>query len=94
MTWQTMMRESIEMIGFLNTDITPTVAEPEPVVSVETCSLEEDLNILITRLREYSDPEGGEFSLGVETGMVRAADMLENLIRRHGDTKGEIGNGS
>lgn len=46
--------------------------------------LVEDLILLVEKLRAHSEPEDGDFSLGVEMGMNRAADMIENAIKRHG----------
>jgi len=43
----------------------------------------EDCRSLVEKLRTFMESEsGGEYALGVETGMQRAADMIENLIRR------------
>jgi len=33
------------------------------------------------------EDSAGDYALGVESGMQRAADMIENLIKRH--TKGD-----
>jgi hypothetical protein len=58
----------------------------EPVVE-ESVSLNEamiyDLEDTVFRLRGFMESEGGDFALGVETGMARAADMIENVIRRY-----------
>jgi hypothetical protein len=37
---------------------------------------------LIFKLKSYQDPDVGEYSAGVEAGMNRAADMLQNLVNR------------
>lgn len=47
----------------------------------------DDLRNLAFKLRAHTENDDGEYSLGVEMGMQRAADMIENLIRRH--TEGE-----
>jgi hypothetical protein len=38
---------------------------------------------LAFKLRSTMEDSAGDYALGVETGMQRAADMIENLIRRH-----------
>lgn len=38
---------------------------------------------LVFKLRSFMEDSAGDYALGVETGMQRAADMIENLIRRH-----------
>jgi len=42
-----------------------------------------DLRDLAFKLRSHTENEDSEQALGVELGMQRAADMVENLIRRH-----------
>jgi hypothetical protein len=42
-----------------------------------------DLEDLAFRLRGFMETAGGDYALGVETGMQQAATMVENLIRRH-----------
>jgi hypothetical protein len=44
--------------------------------------VDEQMQTLIFKLRGYRDPELGEFADGVESGMSRAADMIENLLER------------
>lgn len=44
--------------------------------------MEEKLSNLVFKLRSYQDPDMGEYAAGVEAGMSRAADMLQNLINR------------
>ena len=44
--------------------------------------LEEKIEHLIFKLRSYQDPDSGEYSAGVEAGMSRAADMIENMLNR------------
>ena len=39
---------------------------------------------LVFKLRSFMESEaGGDYAFGMESGMQRAADMIENLIRRH-----------
>jgi len=44
----------------------------------------DELNDICERLRAYMESAGGDYALGVETGMSRAAEMIENLMKRHG----------
>jgi hypothetical protein len=49
---------------------------------IENPILEECRN-LVFKLRSFMESSGGEYGLGVEMGMQRAAEMIDNLIRRH-----------
>jgi hypothetical protein len=44
--------------------------------------IEKKLEDLVFKLQSYQDPDIGEYSAGVEAGMQRAADMLQNLLNR------------
>lgn len=55
----------------------PPVPEPQLDADIET-----KLEDLIFKLSSYQDPDMGEYSAGVEAGMTRAADMLQNLLNR------------
>lgn len=73
--------------------LTESVSPEAYMTYVDTMSpvVREDLEALVEKMRAFMETEGeGEFALGVETGMQRAADMIENLIRRHlgGDQSG------
>lgn len=79
------MREFILLLEEYR-DQNDTVAfdEPEPDEEPDTLSaIINDLNEVIFRLRSYMDPSGGDLALGLETGMQRASDMIENIVRRH-----------
>jgi hypothetical protein len=41
-----------------------------------------DCRDLVFKLRSTMENDAGEYALGVEMGMQRAADMIENLVRR------------
>ena len=87
MTNEDQMRGFIFLAESLNEDtahvepIVEEVVEAEPVQAL----LMHDLGDLVFRLRGFMETEGGEYALGVETGMQRAADMIENLLRRHSE---------
>lgn len=58
------------------------VEEAPPEVEVEHPILQECRD-LVFKLRAFMESDaGGDYALGVETGMQRAADMVENLIKR------------
>ena len=42
-----------------------------------------DLEALVFKLRAHFENQDGDLAMGIETGMSRAADMIESLIRRH-----------
>lgn len=54
-------------------------AAPVPTLNTE---IEEQIKMLVFKLRSYRDPEAGEYADGVEAGMARAADMIENMLER------------
>ena len=43
----------------------------------------EDLQGVIDSLTAFMESSGGEYGRGVEDGMMRAAEMIEVLIKRH-----------
>lgn len=50
--------------------------------------LRRDLHDLVDRLRSIMESSGGDYSLGYETGLQRAAEMIENVLRRHEEKNG------
>lgn len=45
----------------------------------------DDLIDVVDDLRSFMESHGGEFAYGVETGMQRAADTIEMIIKRYED---------
>ena len=45
----------------------------------------EDLKNVTHTLRAFMESSGGDYALGVEDGMQRAAEMIENILKRHED---------
>ena len=82
-----LLAEALEERGYIAEEI----VETEPEVAADPGEAQKvilmELHDLAEKMRAFMETEGGEFALGVETGMQRAADMVENLIRRH--TPGE-----
>ena len=62
--------------------ISESVEEPQSEEEVEHPLLSEARD-LVFKLRSFMEDSAGDYALGVETGMQRAADMIENLIRRY-----------
>jgi hypothetical protein len=44
-----------------------------------------DLHDVVDQLRAFMESSGGDYALGVEEGMQRAAEMVETLLKRHED---------
>lgn len=69
-------------------DVSETATE-EPEAIVESVSsdtmLLQDMADIVFKLRAFMESNDGDVSLGIEMGMQRAADMIENAIRRHTD---------
>lgn len=61
--------------------------EEEPVVQDK--SMKDDLADLIAKLNDHYESEDSEKSLGIELGMQRAAEMIENLLKKY--TESEVG---
>jgi hypothetical protein len=38
---------------------------------------------VVFKLRSFTESQDGEVGFGIELGMQRAADMIENVIARH-----------
>lgn len=62
--------------------ITETAIVEEPTADV---ALLADLSDMVQRMRAFMETDTGEYALGVEMGMQRAADMIENLLRRYNE---------
>lgn len=80
------MREYIMASENLNYPEPDVDVEPEPLVETAVCSdtaLIEDLEQVIFKLRAFMETSAGDFALGMESGMQRAADIIERTIRRH-----------
>lgn len=55
------------------------VEQATPVIDTD---IQQKLDDLIFKLRNYQDSGSGDYAAGIEAGMNQAADMLENLINR------------
>jgi hypothetical protein len=90
-TGDELMKDSIrlteELLSFYARVTRPESFVAEEVVLTE--SFEEhpvlsDCRDLVFKLRSHEEHSPSpEYSLGIEMGMQRAADMIENLIKRH-----------
>lgn len=77
MRWYIEATESL-----MHTDEPESVIQ-EAVTPPPATALLEDLNHMVFKLRAFMETSDGDYALGVETGLQRAAEMLENVIRRH-----------
>lgn len=81
--WSEQMRDFIMATESLDEPETIPV-ESEPVTeSVSDVMLLQELADIVFKLRAFMENDSGDYALGVETGMQRAADMIENVILRH-----------
>lgn len=76
------MRSYIMATEKLTLEDDQTVIEAAPVPLPDTALLE-DLEHIIFKLRAFMESSHGDFALGVEAGMQRAAEMIENVLKRH-----------
>jgi tRNA1(Val) A37 N6-methylase TrmN6 len=53
------------------------------LVSMQSHPIMGDLQEVVDRLRAFMESSGGDYALGVEDGMQRAAEMIEILLKRH-----------
>jgi hypothetical protein len=75
------------IMEFYSSELAPVdmaPSEPEPVVVDHSQRLAD----MLFKLRSYTDPTGGDYSLGYEQGLEMAAQMIENLINAMGEQSG------
>ena len=70
-----------ETINRLNEE--PMILSEVPTEGAPTRSILEDLSDAVFKMRAFTESREGDLGLGVELGMQRAADMIENVINRH-----------
>lgn len=58
-------------------------AATDMTIAVCPHAIFEDLEDVVFKLRAFTESREGDIGLGVELGMQRAADMIENVINRH-----------
>jgi hypothetical protein len=72
-------------------------ADNEPVVEEVTSEpaitpiIISDLEELVFKMRSVMETSGGDYALGYEDGFANAAEMVENLIRRHKEGRQNLG---
>ena len=80
------IRNYIEIASIMITENEQVVRDDviltEASVPQVDSEVDNQMQALIFKLRSYRDPELGEFADGVESGMSRAADMIENMLER------------
>ena len=60
-----------------------TVLEEIAVPQKTSADLIAELREIVFKLRSHTENDDGEEALGVEKGMQLAADMIENVVKRH-----------
>jgi hypothetical protein len=60
-----------------------TEQAPSPSEDTITPAVLRDLDEVVFKLRAFMETAGGDYALGVETGMQSAADMIERVIRTY-----------
>jgi hypothetical protein len=78
-----MVTEHLLQAEFDNDAVTEITEELTPVSP--TVVLLEELSDLVFKLRAFTESADGDLGFGVEMGMQRAADMIENLINRNSE---------
>ncbi len=74
----------MEILEFYSKEQAP-ISVPEPEVEPVVIDYPQRLADIMFKLRSYTDPTGGEYSLGFEQGLEMAAQMIENLINATGE---------
>lgn len=73
-----MLAENLRNAG--NNEPVAEEVQPEPALTPVIIT---DLEDLVFKMRSFMETAGGDYATGVEDGMQKAAEMVENLIRRH-----------
>ena len=74
----------LSMLSEFAVDFRPPAGEAAAAAAAaDAAAILAELRDCAFRMRAFCEASGGDFALGVETGMQRCAEMVENLIRRH-----------
>lgn len=66
----------------LGADQSEETTEEQEEENIEHPSVNE-MRDVVFKLKSFMESSGGDYALGVEHGMQRAAEMIENIIRRY-----------
>jgi hypothetical protein len=81
------LRTYLSILEYYSSDSAPVeIAQPEPEPVV--VDYPQRLADIVFKLRSYTDPTGGDYSLGFEQGLEMAAQMIDNLINAMGEQSG------
>jgi len=75
-----------ELLAHYSKATLPTELEPisEEHAEIFEHPMVNECKNIVFKLRAFmEDASGGDYALGIEIGMQRAADMIENLIKRY-----------
>lgn len=65
------------------------IIEEKAIVSFDqNTNLLNEMNDVVFKLRAFMESTEGDIGLGIEMGMQRAADMIQNVLNRYGEQIG------
>ncbi len=67
----------------------PVLTEADVLREDHRSILKESLQETIFKLRSYADTTGGDYSLGFESGLEMAAEIIENILNKIEDGRSE-----
>jgi hypothetical protein len=83
-----LLTENLITADLIAADLEPLMETPQPEPPTSDAVLE-DLRNAIFKMRGFMESREGDLGLGVELGMQRAADMIENIIKRYETPPGD-----
>jgi hypothetical protein len=72
--------------------IGPDIEQPAIIAETRVVlhgTILEDLQDAVFKMRAFTESREGDLGLGIELGMQRAADMIDNVINRHQPPQGD-----
>lgn len=88
------MRELMKLIETDASIIVEFTEEDEPEQNSQRFfdnNVVEDLKSLVSKLNNHYEAEDSEQSMGIEMGFQRAAEMIENIIKKYESIEGTNG---
>lgn len=82
------LRTYLDILEYYSKEYTPIEENVPEEIEEPPVDYSARLADIVFKLRSYSEPTGGDYSLGFEQGLEMAAQMIENLINTMGDNSG------
>jgi hypothetical protein len=60
----------------------------EDIIDEPDHDIVHELQEIVFKLRSYSEPTGGDYSMGFESGLEMASAIIENLLVKIGEKRG------